>query len=65
MDESLLIVISEWNLLMVKYWAKAGFINRMRLRRKTTNIINLHGLQQLLIDFFFLNSAFCILSSAF
>jgi hypothetical protein len=42
-DESSWIIISEWNLLIVKYWAKAGVMERIRFRvrlRKTNEAIN-------------------------
>jgi hypothetical protein len=40
-------MISEWNLLIVKYWAKAGEIKRMRLRLRIriTHKNNLHNFE--------------------
>jgi hypothetical protein len=47
-------MISEWNLLIVRYWAKAGEINRMRLRlRLRIRMANKHlnEMEQLFTQF--------------
>jgi hypothetical protein len=49
-EESPWIMISEWNLSMLKYWAKAGEIERIRMRLRIKTIVNLIWL---FIDFLF------------
>jgi len=48
-------MISEWNLSMLKYWAKAGEITRMRLRLRLRmkTIVNLNNFEWFFIDILF------------